>query len=40
MGLPGLTPARVLPRLKLWVGLGSGSKMLQGELEGTDTGTQ
>lgn len=40
MGLLGLTPARVFPRLKLWVGLGSGSKILQGELVGTNMGTR
>ena len=34
MGLPGLTPARLFPCLKLWVGLGSGSKMLRESLRG------
>lgn len=30
--VPGLTPAGVFPCLKLWVGLGTGSKVLQGAL--------
>lgn len=32
MSVPGLTPAGVLPCLKLCVGLGTGSKVLQGAL--------